>query len=110
MKYRDWGIGTKIVCIDASLDHKYLSARIRISNYNDNMSGLEKYQIYTIRDIAPHHLDENILTVFLHEIHRPSDSSGREVGYNVKRFRKLPDISIFKKMLVERVVKVSDYV
>lgn len=107
MKYRDWEIGTKIVCVDASLDRKYLSARI--SNYNDNMDGLEKYQIYTIRDIAPYHWDESILTVFLHEIRR-SLHSGQEPGYNVKRFRKLPDISIFEKMLVERVVKVSDYV
>lgn len=71
--------GTKIICIDADANGKYMSAI-----WLGGLDGLQKGQIYTVRMIYPTKRTVSGFGVLLHEIMR-----GGNHGWAIDRFKYL---------------------
>jgi hypothetical protein len=97
-------VGQEIICIDDSCDDKYVNRSLCGLDIVliDNLDGLTKGNIYTIRAIC-FCLYARIDLIWLNEIVRPLDQDNYEMGYHPNRFRpiqkKKTDISIFTSML-----------
>ena len=93
-------VGQEVVCVNNKPDNKYLPAQLSVDDFIDNMDGLKKGAIYTIRGIS-YLYGADLL--HLKEIVRPLDPDGKEVGYHHDRFRPLQkkqtDISELKALL-----------
>ncbi|HEX4112701.1 MAG TPA: hypothetical protein VH020_09220 [Stellaceae bacterium] len=82
---RDWQVGERVVCIDAT-PHKFDPPGWR---FYDDLNGLAEGAVYTIREIL---INRGLLCIRLREIYRPSGGvvwNGGEWAYYVARFRRI---------------------
>lgn len=102
MSYRDWKVGDRVVCVDDEPHDRY-SPWAATGN---NLDGLKKGRVYTIRKIGLYS-HYNTLLVWLDEIVRPKRGpiarQYGEVGFDPRRFRPVQprktDISVFEALL-----------
>src|SRR5882757_7735306 len=90
-------IGQPVVCIDDDPRCRFLPADFPIKNFNGELNGLKRGEIYTVRGHEDYYGEPTIL---LEEIFRSAPHEKRHAnGYHIKRFRPVTDISIFTAML-----------
>jgi len=106
--------GQRVVCVDDRLNTEYNNKPNAKYYYTDNLDGLTKDEIYTIRDVL---IDEahDVVVVRLVEISRPPlhplDPDSVEAYYAAQRFRPLRDLTIFNEILRKaNVPSVSDFI
>lgn len=102
MKYGQFLPGVKVVCVNVDPDAFIIPG----NNYDGDLDGLQKGQIYTINKVFEDP-DFKQICVYLNELKRPlRESDEYEPGYNIGRFRLLKSQSGFKTL--EHIVKNPD--
>lgn len=98
--YRDWFVGMRVVCIDASLRRDLTPYPVAPDR---DLDGLTERRIYTVRSVG---LYRGALVVWLAEIIRRvrrNEEEFGEAGFAIERFRpvqpRATDISMFTSML-----------
>lgn len=94
-------VGQKVVCVDdRPLIPEYLPDPALYSGDSDDMDGLTRGVVYTVRGSIDFYGAPCLALV---ELPRGTDSSGREIGFHVNRFRPLQEqgMSILRAILAD---------